>query len=108
LVSSDWIDTDRALAMGFIDLVVEDHDLLPVALQFAGKIAENPEAPVTSFLNLHRIFLKQGAGEASQFETNTFADLWVRPDFQNWLKSYVKSGETREKQGKGKRLKGKG
>ena len=86
LLTSAWVDANRALQLGFTDLEVAKNELMPVTLKFARKIAA-----VKSFLELHRTYFKDGPDAAIEFETNRFADLWMKPDFRNWLKNYLNS-----------------
>jgi enoyl-CoA hydratase/carnithine racemase len=90
LMTSDWITADEALRMGFVDMVVDHDDLLTNAMDLARKIIKKPPAVVKSFMQLYKNFLDADPEKTVEFETETFADLWVKSDFQNWLKAYLR------------------
>jgi enoyl-CoA hydratase len=48
LFTGEIIDADRALAIGLVSRVVSPEDLLPAALELAGRIAANPPLAVQS------------------------------------------------------------
>jgi enoyl-CoA hydratase len=93
LLTADKVDARVALQYGFVDTVVEAVALLPAAMALASKIIQNSDAAVKAFLDLYRRSQIDAEESVIEFETEAFADLWVREDFQGWLKEYFKKAK---------------
>lgn len=90
LLTAETIDAKLASYYGFIDAMVEEGALSPAATALATKIVENSPAAIEAFLELYRRLGKHSEESLRQFETATFADLWVGEDFRTWLQEYLK------------------
>lgn len=88
LLTAKKISATDALRINFIDIVVEAGKLLDEALDWAGKINNNPAAAVQKFLQLSRLVLSGIDEQISRFEAESFVELWKKEAFQNILKKY--------------------
>jgi enoyl-CoA hydratase/carnithine racemase len=91
LLTAETIDAKLASYYGFIDAMVEEGALLPAATALATKIVENSTSAIEAFLELYRRTASDNDESIRQFESDTFADLWVGEDFRTWLGAYLKS-----------------
>lgn len=89
LLTSDFIDANRALEMGFVDQVVSAHKIMDAAHALAEKINRNSPAAVRAFLRLAREAELGDWNVALECERELLADLWVGPDFKKWLDRFM-------------------
>jgi len=89
LLTSDLIDAQRALEMGFVDQVVPSNLIMETAYALAEKINRNSPAAVRALLKLTRETEIEDWNSALECERNLLADMWIGPDFKNWLDRFI-------------------
>ncbi|HQU71816.1 MAG TPA: enoyl-CoA hydratase/isomerase family protein [Calditrichia bacterium] len=84
VLSGEAVDSNAALALGFINQVVPRESLMSRSLALAEAIAANSSGAVKAFLEMGTFHEPVGA----RWETDTFADLWMEPDFRNFIAKF--------------------
>lgn len=89
LLSGSRFSADEALQAGLVEAVVPADSLMDECLTLAEKIAQNSAGAVEQFLGLSRLPADLSFQDRQQWELERFADLWIGPDFRNFIQNYL-------------------
>lgn len=93
LLTATTFSAEEALKIGFIDRIVQPDELLESALKLADEILSKPREVVQAFLALNRELDAHYLSDIIKKEREVFSDLWVKPDFQNWLNNFLNKSD---------------
>ncbi len=89
LLSGEKIDVNEALRIGLVDQIAKPEMLMTTVEALAENIIRNSLAAVEAFLELSQRFDENSPESLRQFETETFADLWMGENFREFLLRYI-------------------
>jgi enoyl-CoA hydratase len=93
LFTADPITAAQALAMGLIDEVAADGEVLAAALALAARIARNAPLAVTAAKRAVDLGLQTGVVEGHRIEAALFAPLTDSSDFQEGVRAFFDKRE---------------
>lgn len=88
LLTTESIDAQEALRIGFVDKVTEPGRLLEAAREAALRIAAAPQDVVSAHLKLLGLIDAGDIDAARRFERTTFGDLWVGDEFRRSIEGF--------------------
>lgn len=88
-LSGQAIDAAEALRIGLIDQAVAPEQLIDTCRTLAGQIAANSPDAVKGFLALAARMEQNDRQAVQDFETEQFADLWMGPDFRQFVNRFL-------------------
>lgn len=89
LLTGKTIDAPEALRCGLVDQIVPADKLTTAVQDLAQQILGNSRDAVAAFMEISHEFDHICQAGLADLETRRFADLWVRPDFRNFLKAFL-------------------
>ncbi|MFZ0389571.1 MAG: enoyl-CoA hydratase/isomerase family protein [Calditrichia bacterium] len=89
LLTGRTIDAFQAAEIGFIDEVTSPDELNSAARKLAADCLRNAAPAVRGFLELEREYQLKGREAAEKLEEKLFGDLWMGPDFREWLSGFI-------------------
>ncbi len=89
LLTGKTIDAPEALRCGLVDQIVPADKLTTAVQDLAQQILGNSRDAVAAFMEISHAFERICQTGLAELETRCFADLWVRPDFRNFLKTFL-------------------
>ncbi|MCL2581541.1 MAG: enoyl-CoA hydratase-related protein [Streptosporangiales bacterium] len=95
LLTGDVIDADRAERIGLVGRVVDDGDLLPAALELAGRIAENPPLAVAALKRGLRRALDPDWNDLGAWVSSALGELFTTEDHREGVRSFLERREPR-------------
>jgi enoyl-CoA hydratase/carnithine racemase len=93
LFTGEVIDADRAERIGLVGRVVDDDQLLPTALELAGKIAANPPLAVAALKRGLRRALDPDWTDLGRWVSETLGELFATEDHREGVKSFLEKRE---------------
>ncbi|WP_028660247.1 enoyl-CoA hydratase/isomerase family protein [Nocardioides insulae] len=93
LLTGEVIDAERAERIGLVGRVVEDEDLLPTALELAGRIAANPPLAVAAIKRGLRSTLDPDWTELGRWVSSTLGELFTTEDHREGVRSFLEKRE---------------
>ena len=88
LLTGETIDVPEALRIGFIDKSVEPDDLMRSTIDLANKINKNAQTSIEVFLKLAEKVEFENRKAVFEYETESFAELFMGNYFRNIVKKY--------------------
>ncbi|RMH74583.1 MAG: enoyl-CoA hydratase/isomerase family protein, partial [Calditrichaeota bacterium] len=88
LLTGERIDAAGALRLGLVDQVVPADQVLPTARALAESITCHAPEVLAAFLKLARAVEEMPPEKVAELETQLFADLWIQPPFQEFLRKF--------------------
>ena len=89
LVAGAMLDSEQALAVGFVDELVEPDRVVPRALDWLRKLLEFPPTAMRETRRFARADLAAIFAEPDKLPVEDFLDGWFAPEAQNVLKTLV-------------------
>ncbi|MGD9403128.1 MAG: enoyl-CoA hydratase/isomerase family protein [bacterium] len=89
MMSGAMFDPAQALAIGLVDRVVPDEDLLPVAIEEAATMASRDPAAFQSMRTLLRGRIAESILSHEDDSIREFVDIWYSPSTREQLKKIV-------------------
>ncbi|MFC2164217.1 enoyl-CoA hydratase/isomerase family protein [Acidobacteriota bacterium] len=89
LLTSDFIDANKAMEMGFVDQVVPANEIMDSAYALAEKINRNSPSAVQALLKLTREIEFGDWISALECERELLADMWMGSDFKQCLDRFM-------------------
>lgn len=93
LFTGEVIDAERAERIGLVGRVVDDDQLLPTALELAGKIAANPPLAVAALKRGLRRALDPDWDDLGVWVSSTLGELFQTEDHREGVKSFLEKRE---------------
>jgi enoyl-CoA hydratase len=93
LFTGDLIDAEHALRIGLVGRVVDDDDLLPAAMELAGKIAANPPLAVAALKRGLRRALDPDWDELGVWVSQRLGELFATEDHREGVRSFLEKRE---------------
>jgi enoyl-CoA hydratase/carnithine racemase len=93
LFTGDVITAERAERIGLVGRVVDDDQLLPTALELAGKIAANPPLAVAALKRGLRRALDPDWTDLGRWVSETLGELFATEDHREGVKSFLEKRE---------------
>jgi enoyl-CoA hydratase len=93
LFTGEVIDADRAERIGLVGRVVDDDQLLPTALELAGRIAANPPLAVAALKRGLRRALDPDWTDLGRWVSQTLGELFATEDHREGVKSFLEKRE---------------
>jgi enoyl-CoA hydratase len=93
LFTGEVIDAERAERIGLVGRVVDDEQLLPTALELAGKIAANPPLAVAALKRGLRRALDPDWTDLGRWVSETLGELFATEDHREGVKSFLEKRE---------------
>jgi enoyl-CoA hydratase/carnithine racemase len=95
LYTGEVIDASRAERIGLVGRVVDDEQLLPTALELAGRIAANPPLAVAALKRGLRRALDPDWSELGVWVSSTLGELFATEDHREGVRSFLEKREPR-------------
>ncbi|WP_257890477.1 enoyl-CoA hydratase/isomerase family protein [Rhodococcus sp. USK10] len=95
LFAGEMIDAERARQIGLVSRVVDDEQVMPVALELAEKIAANPPLAVAATKRGLRLALDPDWHEFGHWVTATQTSLFTTEDHREGVRSFLEKREPR-------------
>ncbi len=97
LLTGDWVSAQEAERLGIVSRVAPDAQLMPVALELAGRIAANP--PIAVELTKRAVWRGQEAALEQHLDLEHYYQqvTFKTEDFKESVKSFVEKREPRYK-----------
>jgi enoyl-CoA hydratase/carnithine racemase len=95
LFTGEVIDAERAERIGLVGRVVDDAQLLPAALELAGRIAANPPLAVAALKRGLRRALDPDWTELGVWVSTTLGELFATEDHREGVRSFLEKREPR-------------
>jgi enoyl-CoA hydratase/carnithine racemase len=93
LFTGEVIDAERAERIGLVGRVVDDDQLLPTALELAGKIAANPPLAVAALKRGLRRALDPDWNDLGRWVSETLGELFATEDHREGVRSFLEKRE---------------
>jgi enoyl-CoA hydratase len=93
LFTADRISATEALAIGLVDEIADDDEVLNVSIALAQRIARNGPLAVTAAKRAVDLGLQTGVVEGHRIEASLFAPLTDSQDFQEGVASFLEKRE---------------
>jgi enoyl-CoA hydratase len=93
LFTGEVIDADRAERIGLVGRVVDDEQLLPTALELAGKIAANPPLAVAALKRGLRRALDPDWSDLGRWVSSTLGELFATEDHREGVRAFLDKRE---------------
>ncbi|MCO1653756.1 enoyl-CoA hydratase/isomerase family protein [Pseudonocardia humida] len=93
LFTGEVIDAERAERIGLVGRVVDDEQLLPAALELAGRIAANPPLAVAALKRGLRRALDPDWSELGEWVSTTLGELFATEDHREGVRSFLEKRE---------------
>jgi enoyl-CoA hydratase/carnithine racemase len=93
LFTGEVITAERAERIGLVGRVVDDDQLLPTALELAGKIAANPPLAVAALKRGLRRALDPDWSDLGRWVSETLGELFATEDHREGVKSFLEKRE---------------
>jgi enoyl-CoA hydratase/carnithine racemase len=93
LFTGEVIDAERAERIGLVGRVVDDDQLLPAALELAGRIAANPPLAVAALKRGLRRALDPDWTDLGVWVSSTLGELFATEDHREGVRSFLEKRE---------------
>jgi enoyl-CoA hydratase len=93
LFTGEVIDAERAERIGLVGRVVDDEQLLPAALELAGRIAANPPLAVAALKRGLRRALDPDWTDLGMWVSSTLGELFTTEDHREGVRSFLEKRE---------------
>jgi enoyl-CoA hydratase/carnithine racemase len=93
LFTGEVIDAERAERIGLVGRVVDDDQLLPTALELAGRIAANPPLAVAALKRGLRRALDPDWTDLGRWVSETLGELFATEDHREGVRSFLEKRE---------------
>jgi enoyl-CoA hydratase len=95
LFTGEIIDAERAERIGLVGRVVDDEQLLPAALELAGRIAANPPLAVAALKRGLRRALDPDWTDLGVWVSTTLGELFATEDHREGVRSFLEKRKPR-------------